>query len=224
MAPLRGTALPACLAIALGLYLLPSAFVAPAPSARPAASVATARGQVALAARGGGEYDVSDADIQAFYEETMTGAGGNPPKGAITSELIVKHFHGVWDAKGTFARYTGQWKGPPPGGIGNRDIAVGMEGLKEQMKLGKNVVKGGGGPGCDETQKVVDDGKGWVWLAADMGPGGLGLSMYTSVPYGKRPLLVAKRDDVDSMFEKVNWGIMDKRIDTTMGGPKVIQR
>merc|ERR1711933_125624 len=117
-----------------------------------------------------------------------------------------------------------QWKGPPPGGIGKRDIAVGMEGLKEQMKLGKNVIKGGFGPGADETQKVVDDGKGWVWLAADMSPGGLAVQLYTSVPYGKRPLLVAKRDDVDGMFAKVNWDIMDKRIATTMGGPQVIQR
>ncbi|CAK0865306.1 unnamed protein product, partial [Prorocentrum cordatum] len=182
MAPLRGTALPACLAIALGFYLLPSAFAAPAPTARPAASVATARGQVALAARGGGEYDVSDADIQAFYDETISGNGGDPPKGTIAAELIAKHFHG------------------------------------EQMKLGKNVVKGG--PGSDETQKVMDDGKGWVWLAADMSPGGLAVQLCTSVPYGKRPLLVAKRSEVDTMFEKANWDLMDKRIDTTMGGPQ----
>ncbi|CAK0817211.1 unnamed protein product, partial [Prorocentrum cordatum] len=183
-----------------GPTLLPSAFVAPAPSARPTASGATVRGQVARAARGGGEYDVSDADIQAFYDETISGSGGDPPKGSITAELIVKHFHGVWDARGTFTRYSGQWKGPPPGGIGKRDIAVGIAGLKEQMKLGKHVVKGG--PGNDETQKVKDDGKGWVWLAADMSPGGLAVQLYTSVPYGKRPLLVAKRSEVDTMFEK----------------------
>lgn len=34
------------------------------------------------------------------------------------------------------------------------------------------VTKGGVGYGVDETQKVVDDGKGWVWLAAEMSPGG----------------------------------------------------
>merc|ERR1712066_368142 len=79
-------------------------------------------------------------------------------------------------------------------GIGNKDIAVGMAGLIEQMKLGKN-----------ETEKVFDDGKGWVWLAADMSPGGLAVQLYTSVPYGKRPLLVAKRSEVDTMFAKVNW-------------------
>ena len=34
------------------------------------------------------------------------------------------------------------------------------------------VTKAGVGYGVDETQKVVDDGKGWVWLAAEMSPGG----------------------------------------------------
>ena len=32
------------------------------------------------------------------------------------------------------------------------------------------------GYGVDETQKVEDDGKGWVWLAAEMSPGGDGVS------------------------------------------------
>merc|ERR1712187_26011 len=129
------------------------------------------------------------------YQETISGAGGNPPKGTVAAELIVKHFHGEWDDKGQFTRYSGMWQGPPRGTIGN-----------------------------DDTQKVVDDGKGWVWLAADMSPGGLAVQLYTSVPYGKRPLLVAKRSDVDGMFAKVNWGLMDKRIDTTVGGPQVKQR
>eukprot|EP00913_Durusdinium_trenchii_P021625 g20322.t1 len=37
--------------------------------------------KVARAARGGGEYDISDADIQNFYNSLLTGAGGDPPKG-----------------------------------------------------------------------------------------------------------------------------------------------
>merc|ERR1712048_913008 len=180
------------------------------------------RSAVALSARGG-EYEVSDADIEAFYAETISGSGGDPPKGTIVAELIVKFFYGEFTKQG-FKRYSGLWKGPPPGSIGKKDIKVGMESLKAQMKNPMFVSKGGGGPGVDETQKVVDDGKGWVWIAADMSPGGLAVQLYTSVPYGKRPLLVAKRDDVDGMFEKVNWGLMDKRIDTTMGGPQVIQR
>merc|ERR1712174_170466 len=96
--------------------------------------------------------------------------------------------------------------------------------MGEQMKLGKNVIKGGGGPGVDETQKVVDDGKGWIWLAADMSPGGLAVELFKSVPYGKRALLVAKQSNVDEMFAKVNWDLMNKRIDTTLGGPQIKQR
>merc|ERR1712217_246254 len=112
------------------------------------------RGATALAARGGGEYDVSDADIEAFYAETITGGGGNPPKGTVTAELIVKHFYGEFTPQG-FKRYSGMWMGPPRGTIGNKDIAEGMKGLQEQMKTPMYVTKGGVGYGVDETQKVV---------------------------------------------------------------------
>ena len=57
---------------------------------------------------------------------------------------------------------SGLWKGPPPGNIGKKDIAVGMASLKEQMANPMFVTKGGGGYGVDETQKVVNDGKGVV--------------------------------------------------------------
>merc|ERR1711879_415053 len=102
-------------------------------------------------------YDVSDADIEAFYAETTSGSGGDPPKGTIVAELIVKFFHGEFTPQG-FKRYSGLWKGPPPGSI------------------------------------------------------------------GKRALFVAKSSNVDEMFEKINWGLMDKRIDTTLGGPQIKQR
>merc|ERR1712014_195198 len=104
------------------------------------------------------------------------------------------------------------------------DIAVGTQGLIAQMKNPMFVTKGGVGYGVDETQKVVDDGKGWVWLAADMSPGGLAVELFKSVPYGKRALLVAKQSNLDEMFAKVNWDLMDKRIDTTLGGPQIKQR
>jgi len=172
---------------------------------------------VALQARGG-EYDFSDADIQAFYDETTSGGGGDPPSGAMVSELIVKFFYGSF-TPGGFKRYTGYWKGPPPGRMGTKDIKVGIEKLKAQMKNPMFVSKGGVGNGVDETQKVEDDGKGWVWLAADMSPGGLKMELFKSVPYGKRALLVAKQSNVDEMFDKVNWGIMDKRLDTILGKP-----
>merc|ERR1711918_261047 len=142
-------------------------------------------------------------DIEAFYAETMGGSGGDAPKGTITAELIVKFFHGEFTPQG-FKRYSGLWKGPPPGNIGKKDIAVGY--------------------GTDEMSKVVDDGKGWVWIAAEMSPGGLAIELFKSTPYGKRALFCAKSANVDEMFEKINWGLVDKRIDTTLGGPQIKQR
>merc|ERR1711972_16471 len=198
------------------------AFVA-SPSVSPSSPQVRPRGSVALQARGGGEYDVSDADIQNFYTQLTTGSGGDPPKGGVVSELIVKFFHGEFTKQG-FKRYSGMWKGPPPGTVGKKDIAVGIQGLVEQMKNPMLVSKGGIGYGVDETQKVEDDGKGWVWLAAEMSPGGLAVELFKSVPFGKRALLVAKQSNVDEMFDKVNWGIMDKRIDTPLGGPQIKQR
>ncbi|CAK9011553.1 unnamed protein product, partial [Durusdinium trenchii] len=83
------------------------------------------------------------------------------------------------------------------------DIAVGVAKLKEQMSNPMFVTKGGVGYGVDETQKVEDDGKGWVWLAAEMSPGGLAVELFKSVPYGKRAILVAKQSNVDELFQKV---------------------
>jgi len=103
-----------------------SGMVMPAP---PAGSQLRSRGFVARAARGGGEYDVSDADVEAFYAETISGSGGDAPKATITAELIVRLFHGEFTSKG-YVHYSGLWKGPPPGAIGKWDIKAGMEKLK----------------------------------------------------------------------------------------------
>merc|ERR1712153_284831 len=156
---------------------------------------------VALQARGGGEYDVSDADIEAFYQQLLTGSGGCPPKGNVVSEMVVKFFHGEYTPQG-FIRYSGLWKGPPPGTIGKKDIAVGVE----------------------ETLKVINDNKGWVWLAAEMSPGGLALELFQSVPFGKRALVVAKQANVDELFEKVSWEQVTLNVDKTLGGPTIKQR
>ncbi|CAE8631331.1 unnamed protein product [Polarella glacialis] len=99
-----------------------------------------------------------------------------------------------------------------------------MDGLKVQMKNPMFVTKGGVGYGVDETLKVVDDGKGWVWLAAEMSPGGLAIELFKSVPFGKRALLVAKQSDVDEMFSKVNWVVALGNIEKTLGGPLIKQR
>merc|ERR1712241_592308 len=180
-------------------------------------------GHVSLRARGGGEYDVSDADNEKFYAEVTTGSGGDPPKGTVVAELIVKFFHGEFTPQG-FKRYSGLWKGPPPGTIGRKDIAVGLAGLKEQFKSPMFVTKGGVGYGVDEMSKVADDGKGWVWLAAEMSPGGLAVELFKSVPYGKRALFAVKQSNVDEAFNKVNWDVVLANIDKTFGGPQVKQR
>merc|ERR1719446_1650399 len=179
----------------------------------------------AMARQAGGtvaaEYMVSDAMIEDFYQKTITGSGGLPPKGIIM-DLVIKHFLGTFDAKTKSFTRTSSYKGPPPQLPGKKDLPPAMELLKEQMKKPAFVAKGG--PPIDETEKVEDDGKGWVWLAGDMTPGGLGLALYKSVPYGKRPLIVAKASDVDGMFEKVNWDVALARIEKTMGGPEIKQR
>ena len=51
-----------------------------------------------MRARGGGEYDVSDADIEKFYEETITGSGGDPPKGTV--EDLRFHVSCVFGSRG----------------------------------------------------------------------------------------------------------------------------
>ena len=73
----------------------------------------------------------------------------------MLSELAVKFFHGEFTPQG-FKRYSGLWKGPPPGSIGKKDIAV-VQGLKAQTANPMFVTKGGVGYGVDATQKVVDD-------------------------------------------------------------------
>jgi len=208
----------------LGAFAAMRAFVASPGSMTSAQRSHPSSSAVALRARGGGEYDVSDADIEAFYQETISGSGGAPPRKGLIEEMVVKFFLGDFiekpDGKVDFQRaskYTG-----PAGMVGPRDAAAALENLKAQMKLGKYITKGG--PGNDEAAKVLDDGKGWVWLAGDMTPGGLGLALYKAVPYGKRPLIVAKASDVDGMFDKVNWATALARIEKTMGGPEIKQR
>jgi len=195
------------------------------PSALKTSAPPTRNSQaVTMYARGGEEdYSVTDEMIEKLHADTMTGSGGLPGHTSVIGSLIIKHFVGTFEEGKGFTRAT-KYKGPPPGQPGKRDMAPAVESLIEQMKLGKFVSKGGVGPFTDEADKVVDDGKGWIWLAADMTPGGLFLELFTSVPYGKRPLIVAKRDNVDEVFEKIDWNMMDKRFESTMGGPHIKQR
>jgi len=72
--------------------------------------------------------------------------------------------------------------------------------------------------------EVEDDGKGYIWVAAEMGPRGLVLETFKSTPCGKRARFCAKQDNVAEMFDTISWDITDKRVDTTLGGPHVKQR
>ena len=47
----------------------------------------------------------------------------------MLSELIVKFFHGDFTPQG-FKRYSGLWKGPPPGNIGKKAWAVFCQALE----------------------------------------------------------------------------------------------
>ena len=193
------------------------AFVAPGAPASPRAGAELGLvSLIALSARGGAQYDISDADIVVFYKGTFTGSCGDQGQGTSIAEMIVKYFYGEFTPQG-FKRYSGMWKGPSPGAIDKRGTTVAMGIFTEQLKKPAVVVKGGVGPSVDEMQKVVHDGKGRVWLAADMTPGGLAIGTCTPVPFSKRPLFLATQGAVGEMLSKANWSLMDKRIDFTGG-------
>merc|ERR1719387_3226743 len=118
----------------------PQATAGSAPAAAPAA--VPQGGTVAA------EYMVSDAMIEEFYQKTISGSGGLPPKGMIM-DLVIKHFLGSFDAKTKSFTRTSTYKGPPPQLPGKKDLPPAMELLKEQMKSPAFVTKGG--PALDET-------------------------------------------------------------------------
>ncbi|CAK9094639.1 unnamed protein product [Durusdinium trenchii] len=63
-----------------------------------------------------------------------------------------------------------------------------------------------------------DDGNGWIWAVADLTvQDGLSLELRKSVPYGLRALLVAKQGAVGEMFEKLNWGVVRRRLNELLG-------
>merc|ERR1719473_1649581 len=124
------------------------AAVASAPAVTSAAA-----GPVAVPTKGtvASEYMVSDGMIEEFYQKTISGSGGLPPKGIIM-DLVIKHFLGYFDAKTKSFTRTSTYKGPPPQLPGKRDLPPAMELLKEQMKSPAFVTKGG--PALDETEKA----------------------------------------------------------------------
>jgi len=143
------------------------------------------------------EDDFSEDDIEKFYEETITGSGGPPPPGRV-QELITKYF--LWDGK-----------------VRRDDVftaeehQTAFETMKQQLEDQTWITYGG------VKQQTANDGKEWVWLAVDQTVLGPCLQIFMAVPYGRRPLLVAKHNKTDVMFEKVNWAKVDERFDKEIG-------
>mmetsp|Transcript_17281 Transcript_17281/g.36092 ORF Transcript_17281/g.36092 Transcript_17281/m.36092 type:complete len:219 (+) Transcript_17281:100-756(+) len=133
--------------------------------------------------RGFGEYDVLNADIETFYHAFRIGQSGDPVKGTVVSECIVKLCYGDFTKQGV-KHYAGCGKGLFRN-IGKKDMAVIMESLKTQT--------------VDETQKVVNNNQGWVWFAAEMSIVGPAMEL-CSVPYGKRVVLVVKQANVNELY------------------------
>lgn len=143
--------------------------------------------------------DFDDACMGYLYQDTMAGSGGQPPPGRLKS-LITAYFS--FDVNDR----------PEPGGpVSDYHHNKAFETMKEQMKLQTWLTWGG------PKKDTADDGKGWVWVAAEMTVVGLCLQIYKSVPYGRRPLLIAKADDVEPMFESVDWAKVEKRLDVELG-------
>nr|WFJ60618.1 MnSOD [Alexandrium pacificum] len=89
--------------------------------------------------------------------------------------------------------------------LGEGDHAAALEALKQRMAQGDHFAG-------------EDDGKGWIWLVADMHKtSGLQLELRKSTPLGKRPLLVAKQGNVDELFEKANWKLARHRLNEILG-------
>jgi len=176
---------------------------------------------VAPSLRAGITYRIDDADIQNFYENITTGSGGDSPEGLVLSELIVNFCRSEYTAQGS--KSDGLRKRKPPGKIGKNDIAIAMRGLKALMEKPKSVTKGGVGYGVDETRKVLNDGMGWVWVAAEMSPEGLVFRLLQSVPYGLRAVLVARQGNVNELFSKVNWNVAAANVDKIFAVPPITQ-
>mmetsp|Transcript_5172 Transcript_5172/g.11697 ORF Transcript_5172/g.11697 Transcript_5172/m.11697 type:complete len:202 (-) Transcript_5172:100-705(-) len=88
--------------------------------------------------------------------------------------------------------------------LGNGDHAAAFQALKDRMAQGDDF-------------EGEDDGKGWIWLVADLPVSGLKLHLRKSIPIGKRPLLVAKQDNVDELFDKVDWKLARHRMNEVLG-------
>jgi len=142
--------------------------------------------------------DFGEDKIKAFYEETIVGKGGPPPAGPV-QDIITKYF--LWDGKPRRGDYK----------YNAQEHETGFKTMKDMMQQQTWITYGG------HRQATPDDKSGWVWLAAEETVMGLCLQIYKSVPYGRRPLLIARADDSESIWDKVNWSVFEKRLETELG-------
>ncbi|CAK0878453.1 unnamed protein product [Prorocentrum cordatum] len=145
--------------------------------------------------------DITDDDIQSFYEDAADAPGlvlqagrpvravGSMPYGARETISGVGG-NPIGIERDLITKFFGDGDH-----FGSGDHAAAFETLKEQMRNGEPIVG-------------EDDGKGWIWLVADNDRvESLSLELRKSTPVGLRPLVVAKQDDVDGMFDKLNWKV-----------------
>eukprot|EP00933_Yihiella_yeosuensis_P030259 TRINITY_DN23922_c0_g1_i2.p1 TRINITY_DN23922_c0_g1~~TRINITY_DN23922_c0_g1_i2.p1 ORF type:complete len:121 (-),score=26.52 TRINITY_DN23922_c0_g1_i2:66-428(-) len=89
--------------------------------------------------------------------------------------------------------------------VGRGDHDASLKALKEKLAAG--------GPFEGE-----DDGSGWIWVVADVNhEDGFFLKLYKSIPYGKRPMMVARQDNVNELFDKINWSVARVRLNRVLG-------
>merc|ERR1711933_643237 len=121
----------------------------------------------------------------------VTGGSGGEPSGAI-KEYIMKWF---WRADDPF---TGPGKTP-----GKKDHKTVFQTLKDLVKQGPDFV----------------DGSPYTWVCGSMTPGGMFLFATREFPGGKgvRPLFACKIGEEEAMWSKLDWNVVNKRLDITAG-------
>merc|ERR1719382_1688905 len=134
---------------------------------------------------------LSSEQIQEFYAATVSGSGGTPARDSP--------IHGLLRAKALDLRGADCE-------VDDLDFCV--QALLQEMRDPTNLTRGGAK--FDATEKLEDDGRGWIWVS--VGKQGDVLEVSKAVPYGKNALLVAKADNVESMFDNLNWAIVSARL------------
>jgi hypothetical protein len=194
----------------LGALLFASAhvflgFVSPIAPKSPA-SYQPAQNPIALRARGGARG--GGPDIDAWIAEALGGSGG-PPQGAI-KEYVLKWF---WRADEPF---TGPGKAP-----GKKDHNTVYATLKDVVAQGPAFDRGSASAGFasvnGETSGV--DGSPYTWVVGSMTPGGMYLFVTREFPggMGVRPLFACKIGEEEAMWSKLDWNMVNKRLDITAG-------